>query len=121
VRKARQVVLVALAATGVAAGVVPAHAGSKKPGKRTVLVQDYYFTPAKLTVARNTVVVWKWPTGGGDAHDVVLKKGPKGAKKFASEVFLADERFPQRLTMTGTYSIICTLHENEMKQTIVVK
>jgi plastocyanin len=120
VRKARKIALVALAATGVAAGVLPAQAGSANPKKRTVLVRDYYFTPPKMTVPRNTVVVWKWPAGGGDAHDVVLKKGPKGAKKFASEVFLADERFPQKLTVPGRYSIICTLHENDMQQTIVV-
>jgi plastocyanin len=122
VRKARKIVLAALAATAtsVALGVGLAPAGSATPKKRTVRVLDYYFSPAKMTVPRNTVVVWKWPAGGGDAHDVVLKKGPRGAKKFASEVFLADERFPQKLSVPGRYSIICTLHPEQMQQTIVV-
>jgi plastocyanin len=120
VSKARNIALAALAATGVALGVGPAHAGSATPKKRSVKVLDYYFSPAKMTVPRYTVVVWKWPAGGGDAHDVVLKKGPRGAKKFASEVFLADERFQQKLSVPGTYSIICTLHPDQMKQTIVV-
>jgi plastocyanin len=120
VRKARNIVLAALAATGVTLGVVPAHAGSTKPRTRTVKVLDYYFSPAKMTVPRNTVVVWKWPAGGGDAHDVTLRKGPRGAKRFASEVFLADEKFRRKLTVPGRYSIVCTLHEDEMKQTIVV-
>jgi plastocyanin len=120
VRKARKIGLAALAATGVALGVAPVHAGSATPKKRTVQVRDYYFTPAKMTVRLNTTVVWKWPAGGGDAHDVVLRKRPKGAKKFASEVFLADEKFPQKLTVPGRYSIVCSLHEDQMKQTIVV-
>ena len=55
-----------------------------------------------MTVKRNTIVVWKWPAGGGDAHDVVLKKGPKGVKRFASEVFLADEIYRKRLKVPGT-------------------
>jgi plastocyanin len=115
-------VAVALAATGLTLAVVPAQAGSaKKPKPRTVRVADYYFSPARLTVKAGTTVVWKWPAGGGDSHDVVLRKGPRGAKKFASEIFSADERFPQKLKVPGKYLIVCTLHEEDMQQTIVVK
>jgi plastocyanin len=122
VRRRGQIVAAALAATGLALGVVPAQAGkTKKPRKRTVQVLDYYFTPAKMTVPRNTVVVWKWPAAGGDNHDVVLRKGPRGAKRFKSDIYAADEAFPQKLTVPGRYSIVCTLHEEDMKQTIVVK
>jgi plastocyanin len=111
----------ALAATGLTAAVVPAQAGQRKVVKKSVAIGDYYFAPAKLTVKRDTYVYWKWPAGGGDGHDVVLTKGPKGAKKFASDVFFADEKFRQKLKVAGTYRIVCSLHPDEMKQTIVVK
>jgi plastocyanin len=101
--------------------VLPAQAATKKVVKKTVSIGDYYFTPEKLTVKKDTYVYWKWPKGGGDGHDVVLVKGPKGAKKFASDVFFADESFRQKLKVPGTYRIICSLHETQMKQTIVVK
>jgi plastocyanin len=120
VRKARNIALAALAATGLTLAVAPAQAG-KSPPKRTVKVEDYHFSPAKMTVKKDTTVVWKWPAAGGDGHDVVLRKGPKGAKKFASEVFFADETFRQKLKVPGRYSIVCTLHEDEMTQTITVK
>ncbi len=118
-RKATKLVAAALAATGLTLAITPAQAGTTK--KKVVEVGDYYFSPAKLTVRKNTIVVWRWPAGGGDAHDVVLKKGPRGVKKFASEVFLADETYRKRLTVPGRYSIICSLHEEEMRQTITVK
>jgi len=121
VRQPRYIAVAALAATGLAAAVMPAQAGKQKVIKRSVGVEDYYFTPAKMTVKAGTYVYWKWPASGGDGHDVYLKKGPKGAKKFASDVFFADEKFRQRLTVPGRYSIICTLHEDVMKQTITVK
>ena len=118
-RKARNIGLAALAATGLSLAIVPAQAATTK--KRTVEIGDYYFTPAKVTVKRNTVFVWKWPAGGGDAHDVYLRKGPRGVKKFHSEIFVADERFRKKLTKRGNYRIICTLHPDSMKQTITVK
>jgi plastocyanin len=119
VRKARHIVLAALAATGLSLAVVPAQAG--KTVRKSVKVEDFYFAPAKMTVKRNTVIVWKWPAGGGDGHDVYLKKGPRGVKRFRSEVFFADERYSKKLTKRGKYLVICTLHEDSMRQTITVK
>ena len=120
-RKLKYTAMVALAALGLGAAVLPAQAGTKKPVKRVVDVGDYYFSPEKMTVKKDTYVIWRWPSGGGDGHDVVLRKRPKGAKKFASDVFFADEKFRQKLTVPGTYRIVCSLHEDRMQQTIVVK
>jgi plastocyanin len=120
VRRFRYIAAAALAVTGAALAVVPAQAG-KSVVKRSVSIGDYYFTPAKLTVKKDTYVYWKWPAGGGDGHDVALVKGPKGAKKFASDVFFADEQYRRKLTVPGTYRVICSLHPDQMKQTIVVK
>ena len=75
-RKARNIALAALAAAGLSLAVAPAQAG-KKRAKKVVEIGDYYFTPAKMTVKRNTIVIWRWPSGGGDGHDVVLVKGPR--------------------------------------------
>jgi plastocyanin len=45
----------------------------------------------------------------GDVHDVKLKSGPKGVKKFQSEAASADYSFKRKLTVPGTYKLICTL------------
>jgi plastocyanin len=97
-----------------------AGAGAKKPVKKTVGIFDNYYEPAKLTVPVGSTVTWKWPVDTGDSHDVQLKKGPKGAKKFASEIATSQYSFKQKLTKKGTYFIICTLHE-EMTMDIVVR
>ena len=73
--------LIALALAGVALVATPAAAGSKK----TIKVEDNFFSPKKATVKKGTTIVWAWPEDGGDVHDVKLTSGPKGVKKFESD------------------------------------
>jgi plastocyanin len=111
-------------AAGVAAlAVVPAvpSTAAKRPApKKTVQVADDYFSPLKATVKPGTTIVWKWLIVNGNTHDVKLKKGPKGVKKFHSEAAAADFTYKRVLKVKGKYSIICTFHEN-MVQTITVR
>ena len=111
-------VLIALLAGVALLSAAPAHGAAKK----TVNLGDNYYTPEILKVKRGTTVTWKWPgfEQAGDVHDVKLKSGPKGAKKFASEQAASDYSFRRRLTVAGTYKIVCTLHE-EMTMTIKVR
>jgi plastocyanin len=109
--------------------VVGAHAGASakhhspttgKPQKRTVKIGDNYYSPSKLTVNYGSTVTWKWPSVG-DTHDVALRKGPKGARKFQSESYAADATFRQKFTRPGVYRIYCTFHQTEMRMTITVR
>jgi plastocyanin len=106
--------------TGVAAFAATPVQGAVK-GK-TIKVGDNYYSPKTLTVDRGTTVTWRWPgfDEAGDVHDVKLKTGPKGVKKFASESASTDYSFKRKLTVSGTYKLVCTLHE-EMTMTIKVK
>ena len=90
--------------------------------KKTVKVGDNFYTPKTLTVSKGTTVTWKWPgfDQAGDVHDVSLKSGPKGVKKFHSDEAATDYSFKRKLTVPGTYKIVCTLHE-DMRMTIRVK
>jgi plastocyanin len=100
------------------AGATPAFGAAKK----TVKVGDNYYSPKSLTVSKGTTVTWKWPgfDEAGDVHDVKLKTGPKGVKKFQSEAASTDYSFKRKLTVAGTYKLVCTLHE-EMTMTIKVR
>jgi len=79
-------------------------------------------SPKTLTVKKGTTITWKWPSfeEAGDVHDVKLSSGPKGVKKFHSEAASTDYSFKRKLTVPGTYKIVCTLHD-DMKMTIKVK
>lgn len=104
-------------------GATPAQvAVAKKTPKKTIRIGDNYFTPDTPRVKRGTLVTWKWPgfEEAGDVHDVKLKSGPKGVKKFHSEPASSDYSFKRKLTKPGKYKIICTLHEH-MRMTIRVK
>ena len=99
-------------------GAAPAEGASSK----TIKVGDNFYLPKTVTVNRGTAVTWKWPgyDEAGDVHDVKLKTGPKGVKKFQSEAASTDYSFKRKLTVAGTYKLICTLHE-EMTMTIKVR
>ena len=112
-----------LVAGAAALAAAPGQAGSatkKKGPTKTIKLGDNYYAPDKVTVKRNTTIAWKWPDLTSDGHDVALQKGPKGVKKFASEEAAAAYTYRRKLTVPGTYKIVCTLHD-EMKMTITVK
>src|SRR4051794_24969644 len=88
--------------------------------KRTIVVRDYFYAPSKLTVPRGTTLTWRWPSGGGDSHDVELLKGPKGAGSIASDIATSGYAFKRRLTKPGTYVFDCSLHP-EMAMTVKVR
>ena len=108
------------AAVGVA--VPAATPGVDGATKKTITLGDNYYSPKTVTVAKNTTVTWRWPgfEEAGDVHDVKLKTGPKGVKKFHSEGAATDYEFKRKLTVAGTYKIVCTLHE-EMTMTVKVR
>jgi plastocyanin len=103
------------------APVALSHAGSAAKAKaKTVKIGDNFFAPDHLKVARSTKVVWKWPANPGDVHDVKLKKGPKGVKKFHSSYASSEYSFARTLKKPGKYTVICTIHQ-EMTMNITVK
>jgi len=114
---ARRTLPVALAAGAALLSAAPADAGAGKT--KTIKLYDNYFAPDDVKVAKGTTVKWKWPLDPIDVHDVKLKKGPSGVKKFHSEPASSGYAFKKTLKVKGTYKIICTLHE-EMKMTIKV-
>ena len=92
------------------------------PRGKTVRIGDNYFLPDGVKVKRGATVTRKWPgfDEAGDVHDVKLKSGPKGVKKFHSQAASTDYTFRRKLKKAGKYRIICTLHE-EMRMTIRVR
>jgi plastocyanin len=111
-------VLIALLAGAALICAVPAQGAAKK----TVTLGDNYFAPQALKVKQGTKMTWRWPgfDQGGDVHDVKLSKGPKGVKKFHSEAASTDYSFKRKLTVPGTYKLVCTLH-HEMRMTVKVR
>jgi plastocyanin len=94
-----------------AAGSASAHAAST-PNPRTVKIGDDYFAPAKLTVARGTKMIWRWPSyeNSGSVHDVSLVRRPKGVKRFHSDSAASDYTFRRTLRTPGLYRFVCTFH-----------
>ena len=112
--------VVLLAGAALLVGAAPAQAAV--PKGKTVRIYDNYFLQDDITVRKGATVTWRWPgyDEAGDVHDVKLKSGPKGVKKFHSEAAATDFTFKRKLKVAGRYRIVCTLHD-EMKMRIRVK
>jgi plastocyanin len=118
----RKATLALMGAAAFAAAPGLALAASSSKGKtRKVSVNDNYYGPAKLTVHVGDTIDWVWSDDATDEHDVDVRSAPKGVKKFQSDTLISGESFKRKLTTPGTYKIICTFHEEEMKMTITVK
>jgi plastocyanin len=101
-------------------GAAPAEAGA--PRTKVVRLGDNYFLPTTLTVKRGTRIAWRWPAFGsaGQVHDVKLRSGPKGVRKFQSDPAASDYTYRRRLTVPGLYKLVCTYHD-DMRMTIRVR
>lgn len=117
----RKTTLTLVGVAAFAAAPATLASGATKGKTRKVSVNDNYYGPSKLTVHVGDTVDWHWSDETTDVHDVKLNSAPKGVKKFASDPLAAGDDFKRKLTKAGTYKIICTFHEEEMKMTITVK
>jgi len=79
---------------------------------RSVKVGDDYFvrrgSVPTVTVRKGTTVTWRFT--GRDLHNVKVSKGPV---KFGSS-FKRSGTYSKRLTRTGTYTIVCSIHQPDM-------
>ena len=113
-----------IAAAGLALGALAlapvAISQAAKPVKKTIKVRDNFFAPDALKVPKDSKITWRWPKNPGDVHDVKLSSGPKGVKKFHSQLAASSYSFARTLPKPGKYVVICTIHE-EMTMTIRVQ
>jgi Tol biopolymer transport system component len=68
-----------------------------------------------LTISPGTVVTWRWRSQS--SHNVTVRSGPE---RFRSPT-RSRGVFARRLTLTGRYRIVCTLHSPGMGMTVVVR
>src|SRR5215218_3512306 len=79
---------------------------------RSVKIGDDYFvrkgSVPTVTVSKGTKVTWRW--SGKDMHNVAVTKGPV---KFRSS-FKSSGTYSKTVKTTGTYTIVCTIHQPDM-------
>ena len=109
-RKLPAIVLVA-AASAVLAAQAPA------AGRSITVGDDFYLRkgdPPTVTVRTGTRVTWRWT--GRDKHNVAVTRGPA---RFHSP--LKDKgTYARTLRRTGTYTIVCTIHQPDMAMKLKV-
>jgi plastocyanin len=86
---------------------------------RTVRLGDDWFVrdgrPTTVTVSRGTTIKWRWT--GRDQHNVQVQSGPA---RFQSPLKRSGT-YSKKLTKRGTYRIVCSIHQPDMRMTLVVR
>jgi plastocyanin len=88
-------------------------AGSVATPSGAVTIDNFTFSPERLTVAPGTTVTW---TNTDDIPHTVVST----TKAFRSRALDTDDRFAFTFTTPGTYDYFCSLHPH-MHATIVVE
>ncbi len=86
-------------------------------GRSIDVGDDYYVRkgdPPTVTVKKGTTVTWRWK--GRDMHNVAVTKGPV---RFHSS-FKKNGSYSRTVRTTGTYTIVCTIHQPDMKMKLRV-
>jgi plastocyanin len=107
VLKCLAVVAAGISAAGALA--VPALAAT-----RSVALRDDFFTPKKLSIAKNSTIRWVWQ--GRAPHNVTVTRGPA---TFRSKTQVRGT-YTHRFTRSGSYTIVCTIHP-QMVSTVTVR
>src|SRR6266550_1372033 len=100
--------LVMLMAGGVLRGtpVAPAADGNR------VMVDNFSFTPATVSVPVGTTVTWT-------NHDDIPHNVVSPERKFKSPVLDTDETFSHTFDAAGTYKYYCSIHPRMTGQVVV--
>ncbi|HYL32670.1 MAG TPA: cupredoxin family copper-binding protein [Stellaceae bacterium] len=97
------------------AGAMPADAAMQAAGPNQVLINNFAFGPATLTVKAGTTVTWI--NKDGDAHTVTAA----GAKPlFGSQPLDTGDTFSFTFEKPGTYAYFCKIHPT-MKGSVIVR
>jgi plastocyanin len=114
-RKARQALAFSLLGTALILGTVIGRNSSAAPAAQQVTINNYAFSPAKITIAPGTTVVWV--NRDSDAHTVTDSAGPE---HFQSPGLENGDRFSFTFKKAGSYQYVCSVHPF-MHGTIIVR
>jgi plastocyanin len=85
---------------------------------RNVKIGDDYYvrsgSPPTVTVSEGTKVKWNWR--GSRQHNVVVQSGPAS---FQSRLKRSGS-YSRKLRKRGTYKIVCSIHQPDMRMTLRV-
>ena len=80
-----------------------------------IVIENFKFAPATLTVARGTAVTWS--NHDEEPHNIVNVDQPR---RFRSQAIDGGEKYTFVFDQPGTYKYICAVHPH-MEGTVVVK
>jgi plastocyanin len=111
----------AIACTGKADSTAQANGKGGPTGSaavtKSVKVTDNHWSRSSLTIHKNDKVKWNWQNTD-NRHNVHSDSGPA---TFHSKTKSGDFSYSHKFTRTGTYSLFCSRHPDDMNMTVKVK
>ncbi len=85
---------------------------SNQPMMKDVAIDNFTFTPSKITIPVGTTVTWI-------NHDDVPHTVTANDKSFGSKAMDTDDRFSHKFAAAGTYAYFCAVHKHMTGEVIV--
>lgn len=96
------------------AGLAAACAAPARAAEAEIVIDNFVFTPATLTVPKGTRVVWR--NRDDIPHSIVSAAGPP---LFRSAALDTDDSFTHVFDAPGSYPYFCGLHPHMTGQVVV--
>ena len=87
-------------------------AASAQQIKPDVAIDNFTYTPSKITIPVGTTVTWV-------NHDDVPHTVTANDKSFSSKAMDTDDRFSHKFAAAGTYAYFCAVHKHMTGEVIV--
>ncbi len=78
---------------------------------RSVMVQNFQFSPASMAVNVGDTIKWTWVNG---VHTTTSTVVPAGAAEWDKPMTQSAQTFLYKVTVAGTYNYVCTPHAPNM-------
>ena len=104
-----------LLGAGVLTAALAAFGAASSPAAAAVRVGDNWFSPKLLTVPQHSTVTWRFV--GDRTHKVKVTRGPD---RFSSPA-RSSGRYRHHMMYRGTYRIVCAIHPEKQKMTLIVE
>jgi plastocyanin len=101
-------------AAGAVSACLAALGAAASPAAAAIRVGDNWFSPKRLTVPQHSTVTWRFV--GDRIHKVKVKSGPE---RFSSPR-RSSGTYRHHMMMRGTYRIVCAIHPETQKMTLIV-
>jgi plastocyanin len=101
-------------------GVTPASRNPNIVAASTISTDNFFFSPANVTINQGDTVRWNWNAGFHTTTNGVDENDPNAGSLWSASLDVNNKTFAYKFTQAGSFPYFCAFHSSVMRGTITV-